>query len=413
MPAIDSERLIQDLAALNRLGAEPGPGISRVAYSPADMAGRQVVAGWLRELGCTVQQDAAGNVSGVLPAAADHLRPIALGSHTDTVPNGGRFDGTLGVVAALACARGLVRSRTRLRHPLEIIDFAAEEATMGGGTLGSRALTAGLEDGFEAALGWDGRPVSEHLAGAGLDWRDLARAQRERDSLAAYLELHIEQGGVLDQSGIPMGVVSGIVGIRRYQVVFRGQANHAGTTPMAQRDDALLKAAPLVLDVERVARELGTVGTVGTFVVEPGASNVIPGRVELSFEIRSLDDGLLDQAEQRLLIAAGDRGGQARRVSSKAPVRSAKQVVSALEVACEQLGHEYRLLPSGAGHDAMCMAAITESAMLFIPSRNGISHAPEEYSTPEQCVTGAEVLLAGLLELDARLDPVPQLETAR
>ncbi|MBJ7602300.1 MAG: Zn-dependent hydrolase [Candidatus Dormibacteraeota bacterium] len=403
-PAIDGGRLLRDIEELNRLGAEPGPGINRVAYSPADMAGRQLVGDWLRELGFSVRQDEAGNVSGVLPGTADGLPPLALGSHTDTVPNGGPLDGTLGVAAAVACARSLSAGSTRLRHPLEIIDFAAEEATMGGGLLGSRALSGQLEKGFGDAAGWDGRPVSEHLAGAGLDWRGLAAARREPGSLAAYLELHIEQGAILDRSGVPVAVVPGIVGIRRYQVVFTGQANHAGTTPMDQRDDALVKAVPFVLDVEGVGRELGLVATVGTFAVLPGASNVIPGRVELSFEIRSLDDGLLDQAGKRLLGAAEERGGEPRPISASAPVQSSPQVVSALEAACENLGQAHRLLPSGAGHDAMSIAAISQSAMLFIPSRGGISHAPEEYSTPEQCVAGAEVLLAGLLELDARLD---------
>ncbi|MGI8564071.1 MAG: Zn-dependent hydrolase [Candidatus Dormibacter sp.] len=402
--AIDGERLLRDIEELNRLGAEPGPGTNRVAYSPADMAGRRLVADWLRELGFSVSKDEAGNVSAVLQGTADGLAPIALGSHTDTVPNGGPLDGTLGVAAAVACARALSASSTRLRHPLEIIDFAAEEATMGGGLLGSRALTGQLEEGFGAAPAWDGRPVSEHLAAAGLDWRGLAAARREPGSLAAYLELHIEQGASLDRSGIPVAVVPGIVGIRRYQVIFTGQANHAGTTPMDQRDDALVKAVPFVLDVERVGGELGLVATVGTFVVLPGASNVIPGRVELSFEIRSLDDRLLDRAEERLLRTAVQRGAQTDRVSAAAPVKSSTQVVSALEAACELLGYTHRLLPSGAGHDAMPMAAITESAMLFIPSRGGISHAPQEYSTPEQCVVGAEVLLAGLIELDTRLD---------
>ncbi|MDQ6637993.1 MAG: Zn-dependent hydrolase [Candidatus Dormibacteraeota bacterium] len=403
-PSIDRERLLQDLGELNRLGAEPGPGINRLAYSPADMAARRLVASWLSELGLSERLDAAGNVSGVLPGADDRLKPIAIGSHTDTVPHGGPLDGTLGVAAAVACARALSLSGGRLRHPLEIIDFAAEEATMGGGLLGSRAMSGSLEAGFAEALGWDGRPVSEHLAAAGLDWRGVAAARREPGSLAAYLELHIEQGASLDRSGIPVAVVPGIVGIRRYQVVFTGQANHAGTTPMDQRDDALVKAVPFVLDVERIGSELGLVATVGTFAVLPGASNVIPGRVELSFEIRSLDDRLLDRAEERLLHTAGQRGAQTNRVSAAAPVESSTQVVSALEAACEQLGYTHRLLPSGAGHDAMSMAAITESAMVFIPSRGGISHAPEEYSAPEQCVVGAEVLLAGLIELDTRLD---------
>jgi N-carbamoyl-L-amino-acid hydrolase len=250
---------------------------------------------------------------------------------------------------------------------------------------------------------WDGRPISQHLEAAGVEPERFATAARPKDSLAAYLELHIEQGGVLEQEGLQIGVVEGIVGIRRYELTFLGQANHAGTTPMRGRRDALVMAAPFVSGVRELALAEGIVGTVGTLAVHPGASNVIPGRVELTCETRSLDDGVLTRAEWRLFELASAQGGRMGPLSATAPVRSARRLVDALTSACGRLGLSYRVMPSGAGHDAMCMAAITDMAMLFVPSRGGVSHSPDEYTSPEDIVRGARVLLETLRDLDTRL----------
>lgn len=403
-PEIDGERLLGDLEALARIGATPQGGVNRIAFSPADLEARQWVEEAMRAAGMEVHRDPAGNTIGTYPGREPGLAPIALGSHTDTVPNGGRYDGALGVLAALASVRALHAAGQRLRHPVEVINFVAEEATMGGGTFGSRAM-AGLFDPasihHEAV---DGRPVAEHLRSAGIDPEAVATAARPAGSLAAYVELHIEQGGVLDKAGVPVGVVEGIVGIRRYTAVFEGEANHAGTTPMDGRRDALVMAAPFVLAVREIAVAHGIVGTVGTLRVSPGASNVIPGRVELTAEIRGLDEATLDAAEAALQARAEADGAAFARISAKEPVVSDPAVVAAVETACRDLGLAYRRMPSGAGHDAMCMAAITRQGMIFVPSRRGISHSPEEYTAPEDCVTGARVLLGTLLALDAALD---------
>jgi N-carbamoyl-L-amino-acid hydrolase len=353
-------------------------------------------------VGLQVRADAAGNTVGRYPGSAD-LPPIALGSHTDTVPNGGSYDGALGVAAALACARALHTAGVRLRHPVEAINFAAEEATMAGGTTGSQAL-AGL---FNPAIfdkpAWDGRPVREHLLAVGLDPATFTTACRAPGDLAAYLELHIEQGDVLTTAGVPIGIVEGFVGIRRYDVTFEGYANHAGTTPMHRRKDALVAAAPFITFARDLAVTRGIVATIGTLTVHPGAPNVIPGLVDLIVETRGLDSAVLDRVEAELAGQARGAGARISTVVSKPPVECDPAVVGALERSCETLGLSYMRLPSGAGHDAMCMASLCPQAMVFVPSQGGVSHSPDEYTTPEDCVNGARVLLAGLLQLEQRL----------
>lgn len=396
---INADRLWQDLDTLARIGRGADGGVTRVAYSPADREGRAWVQAQMREAGLTVRTDAAGNTIGLYPGQ-ESLPPLTLGSHTDTVPNGGRYDGALGVLAALACVRALHAAGVRLRHPVELINFAAEEATMSEGTVGSQAMVGLLKPKLIHQLAWDGRPVSEHLREAGLDPAAITEARRPAGSLAAYLELHIEQGGILEAAGVPIGVVEGIVGIRRYTAGFRGFANHAGTTLMAGRQDALVMAAPFITTVRDLAVRRGIVGTIGSLRVQPGAPNVIPGYVELDVETRSLRESELDEAEAELAGLANQAGAEWRQVGRKPPVESDPRLLTALTSACEELGLPYRRMPSGAGHDAMCIAAIAPQAMLFVPSRGGISHSPQEFTSPEHCTNGARVLLAALLKLD-------------
>lgn len=403
-PEPDGERLLADLDHLARIGAAPGGGVSRVAFTPADLEARDWFESRLRELGLDVRHDAAGNTIGRYPGRTPGLRPLALGSHTDTVPNGGRFDGALGVLAALACVRALHDEGVQLRHPVEVIDFVAEEATLGPGTLGSRAMVGQLGPDQLEELAGDGRSIADHIRAAGLDPSRVAEAVRLPGSLAAYLELHVEQGGRLEREGLAIGVVEGIVGIRRYRAVFAGQANHAGTTPMDERRDALVMAAPFVLGLREAAMRGGIVGTIGALRLEPNAPNVIPGLVELSAEIRGLDEAALDRVEAELAELAAAHGGDWRRLGAKEPVRSDPGLLAALEAACDDLGLGWRRLPSGAGHDAMAIAAIAPQAMLFVPSRGGVSHSPEELTEAQHCVNGARALLRALMELDARLD---------
>jgi N-carbamoyl-L-amino-acid hydrolase len=281
-----------------------------------------------------------------------------------------------------------------------------EEATLGGGTLGSRAMTGHLTPTDLTRPAGDGRLVADHLRAAGIDPDAAPAARRPPGSFAAYVELHIEQGGVLAAAGVPIGLVEGIVGIRRYTVVCEGIANHAGTTPMAGRNDALVAAAPVILAVRDIARAHGIVGTCGTLRVDPNAPNVIPGRVEIGVEFRSLDEAVLDQAAADLRRSLPADTAHLTPAVATAPTLSHPRVLAAIAAVCADLGLATMRLPSGAGHDAMSLAAITPQAMLFVPSQRGISHSADEYTTPDDCVNGARVLLAALLRLDAA-PPIP------
>ncbi len=398
---IDGPAMLADLEALNAFGQGPGPGINRVAFSAADAAGRDYIDGRLGDLGLHVRRDPLGSTIARLPGSDPALAPIALGSHTDTVPGGGRFDGALGVVAAVACARALVADATPLRHPLEVLNFVSEEATMGAGTLGSSALVRDVSTALDA-IAWDGRPAREHLLSAGVDLSRIGESRRAPGDLAAYLELHIEQGAMLWRSGQRLGVVEGIVDIRRYRVEFVGEANHAGTTAMEDRRDALVAAAPLVGGVREIALDSGIVGTVGVLRVEPGASNVIPGRVVMECELRSLEESRIDRAETMLEERVRAEGGRLQRTGAKAPVRCDGRLLSVLDEVAATFDVAVRRMPSGAGHDAMAMAAICPVGMLFVPSERGISHAPDEWTSPEDCVLGARALLAAAREIDRR-----------
>ncbi|MBV7334500.1 Zn-dependent hydrolase [Chloroflexi bacterium TSY] len=400
----DGEHLLDDLETLGQIGASPEGGLNRIAYSPADREGRSWFAEQMRRVGMTVQTDVAGNDIGRYPGTDPQLAPIALGSHTDTVPNGGRYDGTLGVLAALACVRTLHEAKVQLRHPIEVINFAAEEATMAGATFGSRAMVGLLDAGAISQQAWDGRAVAEHLQAANLEPSHVSQAKRSENELAAYLELHIEQGRKLESAQVPIGVVEGIVGIRRYGVTFHGYANHAGTTLMADRQDALVMAASYILGVRDIAQAHGIVGTVGILTLKPGAPNVIPGQVDINVEIRGLHEDVLDTAEAELAQEAQKVDATFQHISNKPPVESDPRLVDALIAACAELDLPYQRMPSGAGHDAMLVAHIAPQAMLFVPSRNGVSHSPDEYTDPESCVAGARVLLAALLKLDEQLD---------
>ena len=400
LPFLDSEQLLEDLETLGQIGRAAAGGLERIAFSPADWAGRHWVAQQMQALGMTVHMDAAGNTIGRYPGLVEALPAIALGSHTDTVPQGGVYDGALGVLGGLACIRALHAAQQRLRHPLVLINFSAEEATMAGGTLGSYALTGLLNPQVIDGEAWDGQLVRTHLQTIGLDPSQLHTAQQPVGNYAAFLELHIEQGATLEARQLPIGIVEGIVGIRRYLVTFHGYANHAGTTNMDRRQDALVAAAPFITLVREVAVAHGIVGTIGKLTVLPGAPNVIPGKVEVHLEIRGLTEGVLDQAEAQLQAAAHAAHANFAAVSNKPPVQADPRLLTAIANACADLALPALTMPSGAGHDAMNMAALCPMAMIFVPSQAGVSHSPDEYTAPDACINGVRVLLATLLNLD-------------
>ena len=408
---INSPRLNLTLEELGRIGETP-EGMQRIAFSPADVAGREYAMSVMRKAGMEIRIDAAGNVVGRKAGSAPGLPAIVMGSHTDTVPSGGKYDGALGVLGAIECVQTLTDTGFEMSHPVEVTIFTNEEGTrFHRWLIGSRGMAGLLEDEDLVAVDSEGVPLSQRLADIGGNLSRVEEAARKRQDLAAYLELHVEQGPTLEQAGIPIGVVTGITGRALFDVEIKGTANHAGTTPMPARHDALVSASRLVLAVERVAREMETcrVATVGSINAHPNAVNVVPGSVRLGLEFRDVSMDALSSAERELRRAAAAIGEsdnvemeiERHRASQSVPIDS--QMQGLVEEAAERTGLAHVRLPSGAGHDAQAIAAITNMAMIFVPSAKGISHAPEEYSTPQDCANGAQVLLELLLLADQRL----------
>ena len=408
--SINESRINQTLQELGHLGESP-EGMDRVAYSPEDIAGRDYTIKLMQEAGLETRIDAAGNIIGRRAGSDDNLPAIALGSHTDTVPKGGKYDGALGVMGAIEVIRTLEEQGHRTRHPLEVIDFANEEGTRFHRWLvGSRSMSGLLEQEDLDALDDDGLSLGPCIADIGGDLSRIGEAVRSPGELAAYFELHIEQGPYLHQSGNPIGVVTGITGRAVFEVEIEGKANHAGTTPMSTRRDALVSASKLVLNIQKMAaeQEICRVSTVGSIKAIPNAVNVIPGHASIGLEFRDTDMEALAAAEQELRRITDqavvddivDIEVIRHRFTSAVPITADMQVLVA--EAAENCGMAWEPLASGAGHDAQAVANIAPVAMIFVPSIDGISHAIEEYSTPQDCANGAQVLLELLLLADDR-----------
>ncbi len=401
---VDGSRLQAHLSALSEFGRNPEGGVSRVAYTEADRQAREVVLGWMREAHLEAGVDAAGNLVGRHAGREPSRKPLLIGSHIDSVPQGGNFDGDVGSVGAIEVARMLEAAGVTLRHPLEVVIFQNEE----GGTTGSRAMAAGLTPAELDRVAQSGMSIRDGIRFLGGDPDRLDSARRTRGDIAAYLELHIEQGGVLDETGIPIGVVLGIVGIRHWDITITGFANHAGTTPMSRRRDALLTAARCTEAVNRIVRSIPgrQVGTVGKLVVEPGAYNVIPGRVSFGLELRDLDDAKVLRLYQRILAECRRLGAvdgtalTSTETLAITPALTDPVIRGEIAGAAQELGLRTLRLPSGAGHDAQEMARLGPVGMIFVPSLGGISHSPREFSRAGDIENGANVLLHTLLRLD-------------
>ena len=408
---INSLRLNRSLEKLGSIGESP-EGMQRIAFSPADIQGREYTISLMRQAGMETRIDPAGNVIGRRAGSVPGLPAIAMGSHTDTVPNGGKYDGALGVMGAVECVQTLADNNLILRHPVEALVFTNEEGTrFHRWLLGSRAMAGLLEPEDQNPADDEGVTLSSRMADIGGDWSRAAEALRRPDELAAYFELHIEQGPTLHQSETPIGVVTGITGRAVFDVEIIGTANHAGTTPMAQRQDALVSASKLVLAVNKLAAESETcrVATVGRIEAHPNAVNVVPGSVKIGLEFRDLSMDALAVTEGELRRAVAQIGQEdgvqmeihRHRFTDSVPIDNEMQ--NLVEAASNNAGLAHMRVASGAGHDAQAIAAITKMAMLFVPSADGISHAPQEYSTPEDCANGAQVLLELILLADERL----------
>jgi beta-ureidopropionase / N-carbamoyl-L-amino-acid hydrolase len=404
-PAVNGDRIQQHITGLSKFGTNPEGGVSRVAFSDADIAGHKYVNGLMQGAGLTIRTDAAGNMIGRREGSNPKLPAIMIGSHIDSVPSGGNYDGDVGVIGAIEVAQTLQEQGIRLKHPLEVVVFADEE----GGTVGSFAMIGQLQPAALDLMTHSGKTIRDGIRAIGGDPDNIRKAQRLPPELKAYVELHIEQGAILDESDIDIGVVEGIVGIRWWDVTIEGMANHAGTTPMNRRRDALLSAAEFALAVNRVATSMPgrQVATVGRIRAEPGAPNVIPGKVVLSLEIRDLDAAKMTTVYDAI-HAEADKIAQARqtpftftqlKVSSE-PAPTDPRLQSIISKAASSLNLTSKVMPSGAGHDAQEIAHITPTGMIFVPSVGGISHAPKEFTSQQDMANGANVLLQTVLAID-------------
>ncbi|MFQ5982994.1 MAG: Zn-dependent hydrolase, partial [Woeseiaceae bacterium] len=354
LPSASGERMQQRILALSKYGANPEGGVSRVAFSQADIEGREYIKGLMREAGLSVRMDTAGNIIGRREGSDSHLPVIMFGSHIDSVPGGGNYDGDVGVIGAIEVAQLLHENDIKTGHPLEVVSFTDEE----GGLTGSRAMTTGLGPSALAVVSHSGMTIAEGIRTVGGDPERLELARRSPEEFAAFIELHIEQGAFLHEEDIDIGVVEGIVGIRWWDVVIEGFANHAGTTPMNRRQDAMLSAAELTLTVNRVATSLPgrQVATVGRIRAEPGAPNVIPGRVVMSLEIRDLEadkiqrvfDAIKAQAEEIANSRNTPISLEEIDVASP-PAPTDMRMRRIIAQSAEELGLSYKFMPSGAG----------------------------------------------------------------
>ena len=409
--SIDAARLNETLDELGKFGETP-EGMDRLAFSPADIASREYTMGLMRQAGLDVRIDTGGNIIGRKAGSDDSLPAIAMGSHTDTVPLGGKYDGALGVMGAIEVLRTLAENGHVTRHPIEAIVFTNEEGTrFHRWLIGSRAMAGMLEPEDLVAVDAEGVSLAQRMGDIGGDLSRVDDAARKSGDLAAYFELHIEQGPYLYRSGTPIGVVTGITGRGVFEMDINGMSNHAGTTPMGERRDALVAASKLVVQVQKMAAEdeICRVATAGALDVQPNAVNVVPGRATVGVEIRDLDMGALAAAERELTRMARESEVQdgvqitinRHRFTDAVPIAPGMQ--DWVGEAAERAGFAWERVPSGAGHDAQAIASIAPMAMVFVPSVGGISHAIEEYSSPEDCSNGAQVLLELLLLADDRL----------
>lgn len=404
---VNGDHLNQSIARLASIGQLPNGGVKRIAYSKEDLEARNLIQQWMRELEMEINIDAAGNIIGKYPgknpvASAISAGVIATGSHIDTVPCGGHYDGAYGVLAGLEVIRVLKENQVKLDRPIEVIVFTDEEGSM----IGSKAISGRVVQDPEYYRRPDGTDIQTCLKRVGGNWDKITQARRSLEDISAFVELHVEQGPVLESMGKQIGVVEGIVGQRRFKITVKGSANHAGTTPMSMRCDALVAASQVVLAVNQIGNTPGQqVATVGKMEVLPNAANVVPGLVEMSLDIRDLSslhiESLLKQLRTHLEEIAVATNTQIRLNSClhNEPALAESYIQKAIALSCENLNLSYTYLPSRASHDAQELAQISDMGMIFVPSVMGVSHDASEYTSPKQCVQGANVLLQTLIRL--------------
>ena len=406
-PRVNGARLNAHLTELGQFGRNPQGGVSRMAYSEADRQARAYVMDLMRAARLDPAIDAAGNIVGRRAGRDESLTPMVIGSHIDSVPEGGNFDGPVGSMGAIEVAQTLAENGVVTRHPLEVAIWQNEE----GGLYGSRFVSGDVNPRELTNVSRSGKTIAEGIAFIGGDVGKLAAVRRASGSVAGYLELHIEQGGTLARDRIDIGVVEGIVGIHQWEVTITGFSNHAGTTAMNNRRDALLAGARFVELVNRTVRAVPgrQVGTVGRIQAYPGAPNVVPGKVVCTLELRDLDATRITMFYRRIVAGAEkiarDTGTSFAysEIHIDIPAVTDARFRAVIARSAKELGLTTRQMPSGAGHDAQAMARIGPMGMIFVPSQGGISHSPKELSNADDITKGANVLLRSLLALDAEL----------
>jgi allantoate deiminase len=398
---IDGERLWRRISDLGEIGKQENGGVTRLSFTNEERAAKDRVASYMEVAGLSVHEDAAGNLFGRREGGNPGAPTVLIGSHVDSVYNGGNFDGPLGVLAGIEVLHAMEERSIETEHPIEVVAFTDEEgARFSFGMIGSRALAGKLapED-LENYEDGDGISIAEAMRAYGLDPERIGDAARREGSVRAYVELHIEQGRVLENEDLPVGVVTGIAGPVWLRFFLEGETGHAGATPMNLRRDALAAAAEIMGLIEAEAAKTGTtVGTVGQLDLEPGGINIIPGEVRFSLDLRDIDEEVRDRVEARIMDEAEvicrrrGVGLEVETLQRLAPARCSDLVRNSAERACERLGIRPHALPSGAGHDGMQLTDLCPMGMIFVRSRNGVSHSPEEWSSQGDCTVGGNLL---------------------
>lgn len=398
---IQRERLVKDFEAMAQLTA-PGEGINRLAFTDADWAGRQYIIDRMTDAGLSVEIDDFGNVIGYKIGKKPDLPAVMVGSHTDSVPNGGNYDGVVGVLSAIEVIRSMIDDGYEHDHTIAVVSFMCEESgRFGNATLGSKAMRGELTlQDLHHLVDKQGISLYEALKGRNLN-PDGIETMAYKRPVKSFTEIHIEQGKVLEHEQKTIGIVTGIAAPERFYVTIRGNADHSGATPMNLRHDALCGASKIILGIEEIAsmqEEPPVVGTVGVVEVTPGAMNVIPGAVKLGVDIRSISkvarNSVVTLVKEFIDITAEKRGLSytIETIAQDHPVEMHPAMIREIEEAVKSVGVEYMTIPSGAGHDAMHWAEVVPTGMIFIPCRDGISHNPAEFTEMDDIVTGAEVL---------------------
>lgn len=404
---INADRLWDRLMQLSSIGAQEVGGITRLSFSPEERAAKDLVTGFMKEAGLTVREDEVGNLIGRKEGKNPSAPVVLVGSHLDSVPSGGNFDGPLGVLAGVEALQTMNEQGVETENPIEVIAFTDEEGTrFGYGMIGSRGIAGLLQREELDCRDEAGVSIAEAMTNSGLDPAQIGKAAREPGSVKAYVELHIEQGKVLESRGLSVGVVSGVAGPLWLKFVLEGEAGHAGATPMTMRRDPLAAAAEVMLVIEREAmRQEISVGTVGKLQVFPGGVNIIPGRAEFTLDLRDVDVAVRDVVEQAIMSQAKaicEKRGvklQVELLQRIDPAVCSEEIRAAIKEACAAEGLETITLPSGAGHDCMQLTGLCPVGMIFARSKDGISHNPAEYTSKEDCGNGAQVLYRTVVSL--------------